>query len=92
MSRKEKQLKVRKSVRDTGFSAQKGVSLQGCASIFRNLFAIRTLGHGKLCRGKNKKGQENSKRKRKRKEERKERKERDKREERKEPDKWDKVQ
>ena len=29
VSRKEKQLKVRKSDRDTGSSAQKGVSLQG---------------------------------------------------------------
>ena len=29
MSRKEKLPNVRKSVRDTGFSAQKGVSLQG---------------------------------------------------------------
>ena len=41
VSRKEKQLKVRKSARDTGSSAQKGVSLQGFASIFLNLFAIQ---------------------------------------------------
>ena len=52
VSRKEKQLKVRKSARDTGSSAQKGVSLQGIASIFLNLFAIQTFWPKKVCRGR----------------------------------------
>ena len=52
VSRKEKQLKVRKSVSDTGSSAQKGVSLQGIVSIFLNLFAIQTFGEKRVCRGR----------------------------------------
>ena len=52
VSRKEKQLKVRKSARDTGSSAQKGVSLQGFASIFLNLFAIQSFWPEKVCHGR----------------------------------------
>ena len=46
-----KQLNVRKPVRDTGIFAEKGVSLQGKASVSQNPLAIQTFGREKVCRG-----------------------------------------
>ena len=50
MSRQEKQLNVRKHVRDTVFLAEKGVSLQGKASVSAKLLAIQTFGRKRVCR------------------------------------------
>ena len=37
--------------RDTGFLAEKGVSLQGKTSVSQNLLAIQTFGREMVCRG-----------------------------------------
>ena len=37
--------------RDTGFLAEKGVSLHGKASVSQNLLAIQTFGRKRVCRG-----------------------------------------
>lgn len=52
MSRQEKQLNRRKHVRDTGFLAEKCVSLHGKTSVSQNRLAIQTFGREKVCRGK----------------------------------------
>ena len=52
MSRHGKQLNGRKHVRDTGFLAEKGVSLHGKTSVSQNRLAIQTFGRKMVCRGK----------------------------------------
>ena len=63
MSWKEKQLKVRKPVCDTGLSAQKSVSLQGFASFFSKTVRDTEFLAEKGVSRQNKKGQKNRMRK-----------------------------